>query len=672
MLDRHSKIYVAGHRGLVGSAIWNNLASRGYSNLVGRTHSELDLTDQLAVRRFFDEERPDAVVLAAAFVGGIMANSLYRADFIMQNMLIQCNVIGEAYRHGVRKLLFLGSTCIYPKNAPQPMTEDCLLTSPLEYTNEEYAIAKIAGLKMCESYNLQYGTNYIAVMPTNLYGPNDKHKVKLQVRLKNIFENKNIKIQLIYYQDSNKSIQQSDGETELGQFDPNKNVMTFTKFFIVDYFFEKEMPVEFRIIGDIESIINTSLPSIMGSRAQTYKKQIEGTDIILEIKGFSYESILFSNLKIDVEIKGKVSEKSLKYWIIAKGTKKEPLDQKLYISELRQVPKKEDHVNFKQVVIPDIFISPDGDYANCQLSIELLDCKKVKSLGCHKCYLSSLILNKTPIKFDSERTGIIFIDPIKNYSFIDYLRGGMQISLSLAIDFTASNEKPTDPKSLHYLSSYNNQYELAIKACGEIVAYYDYSQMFETYGFGGKFFGNLNVDHCFPLNCNFNNPQIFGLNEVLKRYREALNNCQLFGPTFFHYFLEKMNQKALKQVRNKDFSKYHILMILTDGIIEDTDETINALVEASFLPISVIIIGIGSADFSNMNILDADEEPLYDDKNRKASRDLVQFVPFNDYKNDPKKLAEQVLEEIPRQIVEYYQHQNIPPRDPIANSSFSN
>ena len=172
-MNKDSKIYIAGHHGLVGSAIWNNLKARGYHNLVGRTHKELDLTDQYSVKKFFDEERPDAVVLAAAFVGGIMANSLYRADFMMMNMKIQCNVISEAYAHGVEKLLFLGSTCIYPKNAPQPMKEDCLLTSELEYTNEEYAIAKIAGLKMCESYNLQYGTNYIAVMPTNLYGPND-------------------------------------------------------------------------------------------------------------------------------------------------------------------------------------------------------------------------------------------------------------------------------------------------------------------------------------------------------------------------------------------------------------------------------------------------------------------------------------------------------------------
>ncbi|MCI5663476.1 MAG: GDP-L-fucose synthase [Mediterranea sp.] len=172
-MEKNARIYVAGHRGLVGSAIWNNLLQKGYTHLIGRTHKELDLLDGEAVRRFFDEEQPEYVFLAAAFVGGIMANSLYRADFIYKNLQIQQNVIGESYRHGVKKLLFLGSTCIYPREAPQPMKEEVLLTSPLEYTNEPYAIAKIAGLKMCESFNLQYGTNYIAVMPTNLYGPND-------------------------------------------------------------------------------------------------------------------------------------------------------------------------------------------------------------------------------------------------------------------------------------------------------------------------------------------------------------------------------------------------------------------------------------------------------------------------------------------------------------------
>lgn len=173
MLNKDSRIYVAGHRGLVGSAIAANLRARGFSNVIGRSHSELDLLDPAAVKAFFDAERPDAVVLAAARVGGIGANSTYRADFILENLQIQQNVIGESFRHGVRRLLFLGSSCIYPREAPQPIAEDALLTSPLEYTNEPYAIAKIAGLKLCESLNLQYGTDYVAVMPTNLYGPND-------------------------------------------------------------------------------------------------------------------------------------------------------------------------------------------------------------------------------------------------------------------------------------------------------------------------------------------------------------------------------------------------------------------------------------------------------------------------------------------------------------------
>ncbi|HHT23381.1 MAG TPA: GDP-L-fucose synthase [Bacteroidales bacterium] len=172
-MNKNSKIYVAGHQGLVGSAIWKNLQAKGYTNLLGRTHNELDLMDSNAVAKFFEKEKPEYVFLAAAHVGGIIANNTYRADFIYKNLQIQNNVIGESWKQGVKKLLFLGSTCIYPKEAPQPMPENSLLTSPLEYTNEPYAIAKIAGLKMCESFNLQYGTNFIAVMPTNLYGPND-------------------------------------------------------------------------------------------------------------------------------------------------------------------------------------------------------------------------------------------------------------------------------------------------------------------------------------------------------------------------------------------------------------------------------------------------------------------------------------------------------------------
>ena len=172
-MDKNAKIYVAGHRGLVGSAIVNNLKQKGYNNFVTKTHKELDLTNTSEVAAFFEKEKPEYVFLAAAKVGGIMANNTYRGEFIYQNLMIQNNVIHQSYLHKVKKLLFLGSTCIYPKNCPQPMKEEYLLTDILEFTNEPYAIAKIAGIKMCESYNLQYDTNFISVMPTNLYGPND-------------------------------------------------------------------------------------------------------------------------------------------------------------------------------------------------------------------------------------------------------------------------------------------------------------------------------------------------------------------------------------------------------------------------------------------------------------------------------------------------------------------
>lgn len=172
-MEKSSKIFVAGHRGLVGSAVVDNLKQKGYENLILKTRGELNLVNQSEVERFFSVEKPDYVFLAAAKVGGISANNKYRADFIYENIQIQNNIIHSSYLNNVEKLLFLGSTCIYPKEAPQPMAEDSLLTSPLEYTNEPYAIAKIAGIKMCESYNLQYGTNFISVMPTNLYGPRD-------------------------------------------------------------------------------------------------------------------------------------------------------------------------------------------------------------------------------------------------------------------------------------------------------------------------------------------------------------------------------------------------------------------------------------------------------------------------------------------------------------------
>ncbi len=172
-MDKRSKIYVAGHRGLVGSALRRKLESKGYANFIFRTHRELDLTNQQAVNEFFEQERPEYVFLAAAKVGGILANSTYPAIFIYENLMIEANIIHASYKYGIKKLLFLGSSCIYPKMAPQPLKEEYLLTGPLEETNEAYAVAKIAGIRLCKHYNQQYGTNFISVMPTNLYGPND-------------------------------------------------------------------------------------------------------------------------------------------------------------------------------------------------------------------------------------------------------------------------------------------------------------------------------------------------------------------------------------------------------------------------------------------------------------------------------------------------------------------
>lgn len=174
-MKKNASIYIAGHRGMVGSAIIRRLEAAGYTNLVTRTHAELDLTNQAAVERFFSQEKPDYIFLAAAKVGGIHANNTCRADFIYKNLMIEANIIHNAWQSGVHRLLFLGSSCIYPRDCPQPIKEEYLLTGPLEYTNEPYAVAKISGIKLCESYNRQYGTQYVAVMPTNLYGPNDNY-----------------------------------------------------------------------------------------------------------------------------------------------------------------------------------------------------------------------------------------------------------------------------------------------------------------------------------------------------------------------------------------------------------------------------------------------------------------------------------------------------------------
>ena len=432
----------------------------------------------------------------------------------------------------------------------------------------------------------------------------------------------------------------------------------------MEYLFEKVQPIEFVITGDIEAKIQTNLPCIMGNRAHTFKKEIKGyNDAVLEIKGFPFENKISYILNFNISMKGNFERKGLGYEIIAKHDEKE--DQPLYKSEGIRGFKSERKIEFKSCSIPDIFIIDDKKYEETQIYISFDDVMHKKNLGEYLGTLSSLIEAKTIVPLKKEIEAIINIEKIKNYSFVDYLKGGMQINLTVAIDYTESNGDPKDSKSYHYLKDDKTLYEKAIKACGDIVGYYDSDQKFPAFGFGGKFYGKPNVSHYFPLNRNPENPEIQGINGILKAYREVLNNTKLFGPTYFHYIIDNLNERVKKEIQGDNFNNYNILMILTDGIIEDMDETINSLVESSYLPISVIIIGIGEEDFSLMVTLDADESPLYDDNGRKADRDLVQFVPFIKFQNDAQKLAEQVLEEIPRQVIEFYQHKKLQPGELI-------
>jgi hypothetical protein len=493
--------------------------------------------------------------------------------------------------------------------------------------------------------------------------------VKLQPKIKNISgSSQNCQVELIIFTDSERRNYKSGGQTERSSVDSSTNTINFQKFFIMEYYFEKDQPIEFRISGSVNGVVKTSLPNVMGSRGQTLNKPIEGTNgIMLEVKGFSYKSKITSTLKFDVSINGTLYGKGLMYTITAKGNTSNPQNTLLYKSEVNSPQKSIKNIKFKQCTVPDIYLSPDGNYETSLLNIEISDAKHNKRLGSYAGSLKKLICNNTALKLSSVGSANIYVDAIKNYSFIDYLRGGMQINLTVAIDFTGSNGNPVEPYSLHYLSPNLNQYETAIRACGDIVAYYDYDQKFPVYGFGGKFYGNPQVDHCFPLNCNPNDPEINGIDGILQTYRNVLTNCQLYGPTFFHLIIDRLNDQVKEDMARENYNNYNILMILTDGIIEDMDDTINSLVEASYLPISVIIIGIGNADFSNMNVLDADDEPLIDSNGRKADRDLVQFVPYKKFENNGQKLAQEVLEEIPRQIVEFYQHKKISPGDPVIN-----
>ena len=485
----------------------------------------------------------------------------------------------------------------------------------------------------------------------NSQNPNNSNKdlsekISLKVAIANIEKNCRYQIQLFNLDVLGKT-PLSDPEICTGEGGTNA---VCQKSFLIQYYFEKEQPLSIQILKSNDSEpsksyeVTTTLGCIMGSRKNTLQKQIQGLQETLLVQGGKIqqgEEILL--LKFDITANVPVVYSEIKNKIVFNLTTS---TSKIYKSECIS-----DMGRFQQVKIPAGLLSDtihltfydchQKVVANVQTNVQELVNKKTFDINMSKrrifkCVSSSCIT--------------------KNYTFIDYLQAGVQIGLSVAIDFTGSNGLPNIPTSLHSLRGPEpNQYERAIYTCGNILAYYDYDQMFPCYGFGAK----INNTPAPLFNLNFqSDPNIHTIPNIIEEYHKALNTVTLWGPTQFGPIIQSVSN-MIKAENNK--LKYNILLILTDGMIDDVDNTINELVNGSFLPLSVIIIGVGKADFSTMNVLDADEHPLISSSGVKAARDLVQFVPYLKYESDPQKLAQEVLAEIPKQILEYYEQNNLDP-----------
>ena len=532
----------------------------------------------------------------------------------------------------------------------------------------------------CKTQGINTGQRYYftevldVINGTEMGGGTTNKAVAMEQRVSLICSIKNVssgqmKVELIIYSDPERKAWKSGGLTEVKQAN-SSNEINFEKFFTLPYFFEKQQLLDFKIFnGSQFEIIQTSLGSIMGRRKQTLIKKLQdGSDF--EVKGVEIKK---SNkiLNFDVNLLGNFTGMNISYSITNLGIETNPAATKLYDSEIKKAKEAKNRtLTFLKCNIPIMFVSTKGKAKN-NVQVEFRDVKHSANLGNYKGVVQNLINSKTTqVNLAHNITATINCNVTLNPSFISYLRSGMNINLTIGIDFTASNGEYTDSESLHYLKNGMNDYEKAIRSCGDILAYYDDDQLFPCFGFGFEFKkrnqNNSNGKYNYlnyPINFNTDDPNIHLIDNVLVEYRKFITQIELSGPTDFAPMIKNLNNEVKDNLRNGKTMEYNILLILTDGQINDLPDTIDQMVEASFLPISVIIVGIGNGDFSSMDVLDADENPLYDRKGRKADRDLVQFVPFNRYKNDPAKLAEQVLEEVPRQVVEYYQHKGIRPSD---------
>ena len=429
------------------------------------------------------------------------------------------------------------------------------------------------------------------------------------------------------------------------------NFIVFNTCLICDYFFEKTQTLSVTLMKD-SALIGTKnivLGNIAGSPGSTFKTLIgDNISIIVSAQSISDNK---SDVEFDFEVKKiknvdfRETKNKISYLITSGG-------RKVYSSESISSRGAFDKARIPAALLQNgfsvIFLN------SIQESIGYRDEPNIDSFTYpnNQIYLH-LVQDKKSLFNIYNQSKLI-----KNFNFIDYIRNGVTIKLTIGIDYTSSNKAPNDPLSLHYLGG-SNDYEKAIVACGMVVAYYDYNQLFPVYGFGAVLKGENVPNMCFNVNFQ-ENPEIYTIENVINAYRNSFDNLYLAGPTNFC----PMIKKAIERIKiENDPLKYHILLILTDGIIYDMDETVDALVEASFLPLSVIIIGIGNDHFREMIELDGDDNPLISSAGVKRMRDIVQFVPFNKYKYDPNKLAEQVLEEVPRQIIEYYTMNHIEPDD---------
>ena len=473
-----------------------------------------------------------------------------------------------------------------------------------------------------------------------------KSNIKLEFSIENIDKNHN-------YQIIAKFQGQTPFLTEIISGQSEKII--FNKCFICSYFFEKKQLLDVSLLkdGNQYGLLNLTLGSIVGSMRSIYKGSFNNKIRI----NIAAEEISEENSSLCCKLSAKYAASTGNFY--------NPEDKISYVitSGYNKTIYESESIsssgNFKEIKIP-LYLLKNG------FVISFLDCNQESlsyknenlqqfCLSTNNEYLGVINGNK---KINIINNSYIY----KNPTFLDYIKNGVRIKLSIGIDYTESNLVPSDPNSYHYLGKNMNDYEQAIHSCGMICAYYDYNQKFPVYGYGAFINGRPPANMCFNINFK-DNPEIYTINNVLKEYRNSFNFLKLAGPTNFSPLIQNVVNN-IKRENNP--IQYHILLILTDGIINDLQQTIDALVEGSFLPLSVIIIGIGKDDFHEMVVLDGDDNPITSSNGVVRKRDLVQFVPFDKFKNNPTKLAEEVLEEVPRQVIEYYAMKQIDPSS-LAN-----